>query len=315
MTFVQLEYIVAVDTYRHFARAAKQCFVTQPTLSMQIHKLEKELGIKIFDRDKQPVLPTQAGIEIISQARQILSQRDTMEDLIQTRKGVISGELKIGIIPTLAPYLLPLFVQTFTKKFPLVKLIVNELTTEFIMLRLREGRIDAGILVTPLQVNGIKEDVLFYEELVAYVSKNSAAYKKNYVLAKDIDPAKLWLLEEGHCFRSQIVNLCELQKVSKEGSHFEYEAGSIETLRRMVDLSDGITIIPELATFDMTAKQQNHLRHFKHPAPVREVSIVVHRDYVKKKLIEVLRKEILAAVPEKIKKNKTQNVVQVSISD
>lgn len=315
MTFVQLEYIVAVDTYRHFARAAKQCFVTQPTLSMQIHKLEKELGIKIFDRDKQPVLPTQAGIEIISQARQILSQRDTMEDLIQTRKGVISGELKIGIIPTLAPYLLPLFVQTFTKKFPLVKLIVNELTTEFIMLRLREGRIDAGILVTPLQVNGIKEDVLFYEELVAYVSKNSAAYKKNYVLAKDIDPAKLWLLEEGHCFRSQIVNLCELQKVSKEGSHFEYEAGSIETLRRMVDLNDGITIIPELATFDMTAKQQNHLRHFKHPAPVREVSIVVHRDYVKKKLIEVLRKEILAAVPEKIKKNKTQNVVQVSISD
>ena len=315
MTFVQLEYIVAVDTYRHFARAAKQCFVTQPTLSMQIHKLEKELGIKIFDRDKQPVLPTQAGIEIISQARQILSQRDTMEDLIQTRKGVISGELKIGIIPTLAPYLLPLFVQTFTKKFPLVKLIVNELTTEFIMLRLREGRIDAGILVTPLQVNGIKEDVLFYEELVAYVSKNSAAYKKNYVLAKDIDPAKLWLLEEGHCFRSQIVNLCELQKVSKEGSHFEYEAGSIETLRRMVDLNDGITIIPELATFDMTAKQQNHLRHFKHPAPVREVSIVVHRDYVKRKLIEVLRKEILAAVPEKIKKNKTQNVVQVSISD
>ena len=315
MTFVQLEYIVAVDTYRHFARAAKQCFVTQPTLSMQIHKLEKELGIKIFDRDKQPVLPTQAGIEIISQARQILSQRDTMEDLIQTRKGVISGELKIGIIPTLAPYLLPLFVQTFTKKFPLVKLIVNELTTEFIMLRLREGRIDAGILVTPLQVNGIKEDVLFYEELVAYVSKNSAAYKKNYVLAKDIDPAKLWLLEEGHCFRSQIVNLCELQKVSKEGSHFEYEAGSIETLRRMVDLNDGITIIPELATFDMTAKQQNHLRHFKHPAPVREVSIVVHRDYVKKKLIEVLRKEILAAVPEKIKKNKTQNVVLVSISD
>lgn len=311
MTFVQLEYIVAVDTYRHFARAAKQCFVTQPTLSMQIHKLEKELGIKIFDRDKQPVLPTQAGVEIISQARQILSQRDTMEDIIQTRKGVVSGELKIGIIPTLAPYLLPLFVQSFTKKYPLVKLIVNELTTEFIMLRLREGRIDAGILVTPLQVNGIKEDILFYEELVAYVSKSNAAYKKNYVLAKDIDPAKLWLLEEGHCFRSQIVNLCELQKSSKEGNHFEYEAGSIETLRRMVDLNDGITIMPELATFDMTAKQQNHLRHFKHPAPVREVSIVVHRDYVKKKLIEVLKREILAAVPEKIKKNKTQNIVQV----
>ncbi|MBC7829449.1 MAG: hydrogen peroxide-inducible genes activator [Chitinophagaceae bacterium] len=311
MTFVQLEYIVAVDTHRHFARAAKHCFVTQPTLSMQIHKLEKELGTKIFDRNKQPVLPTQAGAEIISQARQILSQRDAMEEIIQTKKGIISGELKIGIIPTLAPYLLPLFVQSFTKEYPLVKLIVNELTTEYILMRLREGRIDVGILVTPLHVNGIKEDVLFYEELVAYVSKSNAAYKKSYVLAKDIDPAKLWLLEEGHCFRSQIVNLCELQKSSKEGTHFEYETGSIETLRRMVDLNDGITIMPELATFDMTARQQNHLRHFRHPAPVREVSIVVHRDYVKKKLIEVLKKEILAAIPEKIKKNKSQNVVEI----
>jgi LysR family transcriptional regulator, hydrogen peroxide-inducible genes activator len=311
MTFVQLEYIVAVDTYRHFARAAKQCFVTQPTLSMQIHKLEKELGIKIFDRNKQPILPTQAGAEIILQARQILSQRDTMDDIIQAKKGIISGQLKIGIIPTLAPYLLPLFVQSFTRQYPLVKLIVNELTTEYILMRLREGRIDAGILVTPLHQNGIKEDVLFYEEMVAYVSKSNAAYKKNYVLAKDIDPEKLWLLEEGHCFRSQIVNLCELQKSSKEGHHFEYEAGSIETLRRMVDLNDGITIMPELAVLDMTNKQQSHLRHFKHPAPVREVSIVVHRDYVKKKLIEILKKEILAAIPEKIKKNKAQNIVEV----
>jgi len=311
MTFVQLEYIVAVDTYRHFAKAAKQCFVTQPTLSMQIHKLEKELGIKIFDRNKQPILPTQAGAEIILQARQILSQRDTMDDIIQAKKGIISGQLKIGIIPTLAPYLLPLFVQSFTRQYPLVKLIVNELTTEYILMRLREGRIDAGILVTPLHQNGIKEHVLFYEEMVAYVSKSNAAYKKNYVLATDIDPEKLWLLEEGHCFRSQIVNLCELQKSSKEGHHFEYEAGSIETLRRMVDLNDGITIMPELAVLDMTNKQQSHLRHFKHPAPVREVSIVVHRDYVKKKLIEILKKEILVAIPEKIKKNKAQNIVEV----
>jgi len=278
---------------------------------MQIHKLEKELGTKIFDRNKQPVLPTQAGSDIIAQARQILSQRDTMDDIVQTKKGIISGELKIGIIPTVAPYLLPLFVQAFTAKYPLVKLIVHEMTTEYILMRLRDGRIDAGILVTPLNVSGIREDVLFYEELVAYVSKSNAAYKKNYVLAKDIDPSKLWMLEEGHCFRSQIVNLCELQKSSKESNHFEYEAGSIETLRRMVDSNDGITIMPELATFDMTRRQQNHLRHFKHPAPVREVSIVVHRDYVKKKMIEVLRQTIMARVPEKIKKNKKQNIVEV----
>lgn len=311
MTFVQLEYVVAVDNFRHFARAAKECFVTQPTLSMQIHKLERELGTKIFDRNKQPVLPTESGIEIIRHARQILSQRDTMDDVIQSKKGIVSGELKLGIIPTLAPYLLPLFVQSFIRQYPQVKLIVHELTTDNILGRLKDGRIDAGLLVTPLQVNGIKEDILFYEELVAYVSRTNAAYKKNYVLAKDIDPSKLWLLEEGHCFRSQIVNLCELQKSSKEGTHFEYEAGSIETLRRMVDLNDGITIMPELATLDMTGRQQNHVRHFKHPAPVREISIVTHRDYVKRKLVEVLKKTILSVVPDKVKKNKTQNIVQV----
>ena len=311
MTLIQLEYIVAVDTYRHFATAASQCFVTQPTLSMQIHKLEQELGVKIFDRSKQPVLPTQSGVEIIEQARKVLAERDALTDIINIRKGILTGTLRIGIIPTIAPYLLPLFVPGFTKKFSGIKLIINELTTEFILSRLREGRIDAGILVTTLQEAGIREEVLYYEELVPYVSKNNSAYKKNYVLAKDIDPNKLWLLEEGHCFRSQIVNLCELRKISKEGSHFEYEAGSIETLRRMVEMNDGITIIPELATYDMNARQQQHLRHFRHPAPVREVSLVVHRDFVKKKLIEVLKQRIMEAIPEKIRKNKTINVIQV----
>lgn len=312
MTLVQLEYIIAVDTCRHFARAADSCFVTQPTLSMQIQKLEEELEVKIFDRSKQPVVPTQAGKEIIEQARQILAHRDLLLENVKDRKGELTGELRIGIIPTLAPYLLPLFVQSFNKKYPKVKLIVNELMTEFIISRLREGRIDVGILVTPLQENGIKEHVLFYEELLVYVSKKNNAFKKQYMLAQDIDPNKLWLLEEGHCFRSQIVNLCELRKASESGSHFEYEAGSIETLRRMVEINDGITILPELTTLDLTPKQQQLLRSFKKPAPMREVSIVVHRDFVKKKLIEALKKEIIAAVPEKIKNNRSNYVVPVN---
>jgi len=312
MTLVQLEYIIAVDTCRHFARAADSCFVTQPTLSMQIQKLEEELEVKIFDRSKQPVVPTQAGKEIIEQARQILAHRDLLLENVKDRKGELTGELRIGIIPTLAPYLLPLFVQSFNKKYPKVKLIVNELMTEFIISRLREGRIDVGILVTPLQENGIKEHVLFYEELLVYVSKKNNAFKKQYMLAQDIDPNKLWLLEEGHCFRSQIVNLCELRKASESGSHFEYEAGSIETLRRMVEINDGITILPELTTLDLTPKQQQLLRSFKKPAPMREVSIVVHRDFVKKKLIEALKKEIIAAVPEKIKNNRSNYVVPIT---
>jgi LysR family transcriptional regulator, hydrogen peroxide-inducible genes activator len=311
MTFVQLEYLVALDNYRHFSTAADRCFVTQPTLSMQVQKLEEELGVKIFDRSKQPVIPTEAGIAIIEQARKILAEKNVISEIAQAKKGMMVGELRIGIIPTLAPYLLPLFVQSFNKKYPQVKLVVNEMMTEYIVTRLREGRIDVGILVTPLQEKGIKEDVMFYEELVAYVSRKNAAYKKTYVLANDIDPNKLWLMEEGHCFRSQIVNLCELRRASEAGNHFEYEAGSIETLRRMVEINDGITILPELTTLDMTADQLQLIRHFRKPAPMREVSIVVHRDFVKKRLIEVLKQEIIAAVPEKIKKNKSSNIVPV----
>ncbi len=227
MTLVQLEYIAALDRFRHFALAAANCYVTQPTLSMQIHKLEQELGFKIFDRSKQPVMPTEAGIEIIRHAKKILVERDAMNEMLHTRKGILSGELKVAIIPTLAPYLLPLFAQQFAKKYPHVKLIVNEMITDLLVTRLREGTIDAVILVTPLQEYGVREQILFYEELLVYVSSKNNDFKKNYVLAQDIDPHKLWLLEEGHCFRSQIMNLCELQKASRHHHGFEYEAGSI----------------------------------------------------------------------------------------
>ncbi|HWB25420.1 MAG TPA: hydrogen peroxide-inducible genes activator [Chitinophagaceae bacterium] len=311
MTFTQLEYIVAVDTYRHFAGAAEKCFITQPTLSMQVHKLEAELGTKIFDRSKQPVLPTTAGIEIIEQARKILAERNTLLEIIESKKDIVHGELKIGVIPTLAPYLLPLFIPGFAKHYPHVKLIISELTTTQVIMQLREGKIDAGVLATPLAEKGIKEDVLFYEEMVAYVSKNNAVFKKQYVLPKDIDPDKLWLLEEGHCFRSQILSLCELRKASHEGSNFEYEAGSVETLRRMVELNDGITVLPELSTLGMMPKQKEMIRFFKQPAPVREISIVTHRDFVKKRLVDGLKKTILAALPEKIKMNKKTGIVPV----
>ena len=227
------------------------------------------------------------------------------------KKGIVNGELKIGIIPRLAPYLLPLCIHPFTKKYPHVKLIVTELTTELIIAKLREGKIDVGLLITPLQQQGIQEHVLFYEELVAYISKNNMSYKKTYILDKDIDPNKLWLLEEGHCFRSQILNLCELRKSSREASHFQYEAGSLETLRRMVDLNDGITILPELATIDFTQKQLRNLRYFKKPAPVREVSVITHRHFSKKKLVEIFKQVILDSIPEKIRANKKNNVIPV----
>ena len=311
MTITQLEYIVAVDTHRHVATAAAQCFITQPTLSMQIQKLEDKLGSKIFDRSKQPVIPTEIGAEIIHQSRIILNEVKKIDQLITDKKGIVQGELKIGIIPTLAPYLLPLFLQSFLKKYPAVTIKVKEMTTDIIVEKLKAGRIDAGLLVTPLLENSITEYPLFYEELVAYVSKKNAAYKKNYVLADDIDLKELWLLEEGHCFRSQIVNLCELKKQTKEQSNFEYEAGSVETLRKMVELNNGVTILPELATLDFTGRQQSMIRHFKNPAPVREVSLVTHRDFIKKKLIDALKEAILATLPAKISLNKNKNLIKI----
>jgi LysR family hydrogen peroxide-inducible transcriptional activator len=311
MTFVQLEYLIALDNFRHFAEAAKSCFVSQPTLSMQIQKLEEELDVKLFDRSKQPVIPTEIGAELIEQARKIIAEKNVIDEIVSLKKGVVSGELRIGIIPTLAPYLLPLFVQGFTEKYPLVRLVVNELTTEAIITQLRAAKIDMGILVTPLQEQGIREHVLFYEELMAYVSPRNAAYKKTYMLPQDIDPRKVWLLEEGHCFRNQIVNLCELQKASRSATHFDYEAGSIETLRRMVDTNDGITILPELATMGMSSRQLAQIRYFKRPAPMREVSIVVHRDFVKKKLVDILREEIINAIPAKMTANKSKYVIPI----
>jgi LysR family hydrogen peroxide-inducible transcriptional activator len=309
MTFIQLEYILAVDAHRHFARAAEACFVTQPTLSMQVLKLEETLGVKIFDRSRTPVVPTEAGKEILAQAKKILLEKNRITEIISRRKGLLEGELRIGIIPTLAPYLLPLFVQSFTRKYPGVKLVVFEKTTGTLLQLLRDAALDVGILVTPLNEKGIREEVLFYEELLAYVSENNGVYKKTYVLAKDIDPNKLWLLEEGHCFRSQMINLCELFKATRQGSHFDYEAGSFETLRRMVEMNDGITVLPELATLDFSKRQQGLIRHFRKPAPVREVSLVLQRDFVKERLVHILKEEILASIPDKIKRNKDTHVV------
>lgn len=309
MTLVQLQYIIAVDTWRHFATAAEKCFVTQPTLSMQIHKLEEELGVRIFDRSKVPVIPTEEGSTIIEQAREILRQADLLLALAHDKKKEMVGELKLGIIPTLAPYLLPLFLKRFLKRYPGIRLSVTELTTDLIVEKLKRNVLDAGLLVTPLEVNGISEQPLFYEEFVVYVSPDEPVYKKRYVLADDIDVRHLWLLEEGHCMRSQIMHLCELRTRAREGTNFQYEAGSVETLKKLVETRSGITILPELALRDLTRRQRTMVRHFKPPAPVREVSLATHRNFAKKKLLDALREAILQSIPEQMRHRRRREVV------
>ncbi len=311
MNLQQIDYIIAVDTHRHFLEAAKKCFVTQATLSIMIQKLEDELGVKIFDRSKKPVKPTDIGVKIIAQARRIAGETVRIKELIREEKGVVSGELRIGIIPTLAPYLLPLFLKSFVTAYPAVKIFISEFTTNTIIKRLKSGQLDAGILATPLKDASIKEQILFYEKYFLYVNSKEAGFNKQYVLPGNIDINRLWLLEEGHCMRNQILNFCELKKQQEVYEQLHYEAGSIETLKNLVEHNFGITIIPELATHDLTASQKKRLRFFKPPTPVREISIVTHREYVKDKLITALRDTILKAISPAMKENRKMTVLEI----
>ena len=292
MNLQQLEYILAVDKHRHFLRAANDCFVTQATLSMMIKKLEDELEIIIFDRSKQPVVPTETGKEIIAQAQVILKETAYLKQLANDTKAEVKGQIRIGIIPTLAPYLLPLFLYNLLKNNPQLKVKVSELNTNQITEQLSKDLLDVGILATPINVEGIKEYPLFYEKLVVFVSNKEKTLKKKYILPEEIDVNRLWLLEEGHCLRSQMMNLCELRKKNTDFGNLEYEAGSIESLLKIVEMNKGITVVPELAVLNFDEKQKKQIREFKAPVPVREISLVTYRHFVKTKLLEVLAKEI-----------------------
>jgi LysR family hydrogen peroxide-inducible transcriptional activator len=310
MTLVQLEYIVALDALKHFAKAAAHCHITQPSLSMQVQKLEEELGIQIFIRSN-PITTTETGQIVIEQAKKILSEARNMQQLVHQEKNIVAGALKIGIIPTLAPYLLPQFIQAFIKQYPQVHISIHELTTEHIIKQLKNGTLDAGILATPLNIADLKETVLFNEEFVAYVSRRDKLFTKKYLLPGDIDVHRMWLLEEGHCLRSQVMNLCALQKDSSTEKHFDYAAGSIETLKRFVDKNGGITLLPELATYDMTKTQKNMLRYFKSPAPVREISLVTLKTFTKTRLIGILKETVLENLPPQLVQKKKVAVIPV----
>jgi LysR family hydrogen peroxide-inducible transcriptional activator len=301
MNFQQLNYVIAVNEFRHFGEAAKHCHVTQPTLSMMIKKLEDELDATLFDRTKQPVMPTDVGRKVIAKACNVIREMEEIPELVQQHRGKITGKLRIGIIPTLAPYLLPLFVQSMINSYPDIELQVKEMATDNIKKALKKGNIDVGILVTPLDDDSLVSDLLFYEQFYAYVSKSHQLFNKMYILPEDININQLWLPEEGHCLRSQIINLCEASKSQVNGTNFKYEAGSIESLKKIVEQSSGITILPELAILDMDNRERKRLRSFRKPEPVREVSLVTHRTFIKKRLVDVLKEKILDAVPKEIR--------------
>ena len=311
MNIQQLEYLVAIEKEQNFVRAAKSCFVTQATLSMMIKKLEDELGFKIFNRLKQPIAPTNEGKQVLDYAKRIITEISGLKNFSNELKGEISGELKIGVIPTVAPYLLPLFLKKLVEKHPLLKIKIKESTTKNIVLLIKQGELDIGILATPLNDAAIDEHFLFYEEFFAYASKSEKLPAKKYLIPKQINPHHLWLLEEGHCMRSQLLNLCSLKK-QDETSLLHYEAGSIETLINLVDKDGGITIVPQLSTAKLTAAQRKKLREFAPPKPVREISLVTVVHYPRKKIISSLKEIILSSVGKNVvtEQNKKIKIIE-----
>jgi len=310
MTLVQLEYIVAVDTYRSFVGAAEKCFVTQPTLSMQVQKLEEMLNVKIFDRSKQPVIPTEIGYQIIEQARLVLQESQKIKEIISSQQQDVVGELKVGIIPTVAPYLLPQVIASMMEKYPDLKLLIWEYTTEDIIHHLRTGVLDCGILATPLGDNTVTELPLYYENFVTYISKNSKLFKKKNIDSNDLEDENIWLLNEGHCMRSQVLNICRSTKDNRLQG-LTYNTGSVETLIRMVDMNNGATLLPELALAELSAKQLTKVRSFKSPEPVREISLVTHKNFIKKRMLNALKEEILAVIPKAMKQKKKKDIVGI----
>ncbi len=300
ITLVQLEYIVAVDTHRHFAQAAAHCFVTQPTLSMQIKKLEDDLDIRIFDRTKQPVVPTDIGKKVIDQARRVLAESGRMSEMVKLHLGNLSGDLRIGIIPTLGPYLLPLFAGNFKKKYPKANLHIEELVTEQIAEKLRTDQLDAGIFVTPFDDQGIIEQPLFYEEMLIYAHLKHPLLQKQQVEVMDMNSPDIWLLNDGHCFRSQVINLCAIRPDSRQELPFDLEGGSLETLMRIIRREGGFTIIPELTANELWGNEAAHIARFSGQKPLREVSLCYSRNYVKYNLIQRLAEEIKGSVPEEM---------------
>lgn len=295
MTITQLQYVLAVAEHQNFTKAAQKVFVTQPTLSMQIQKLEEELDIQIFDRSKKPIQLTETGRKIVNQARNIVNESDRIQDIVDQQKGFIGGAFRLGVIPTIMPTLLPMFLNNFIKKYPKVKLKIEELNTEAILEKLKEGHLDAAIAATPLEISGIKEHVLYYEPFVAYIPEGHRLSKMDKLAVDDLDIDDMLLLEDGHCFKDGILNLCKASR-NYDGDRFQLESGSFETLVKLSNEGLGMTLLPYLHTLDIKERDNKKLKMFNDPVPAREVSLIFNKSELKIQIIEAMRSTIAGVV-------------------
>lgn len=299
-SITQLEYILAVSKHRHFGRAAQECHVSQPSLSAQIQKVEEELGFIIFDRSKKPILVTDMGKKFIAQSKVVLQEYHKLLD-IRERGGQLAGEFHLGVIPTLSPYLIPLFVERFSQKHPDVKLKISEYQTLDIIHKLYDDEIDGGLLVTPLKDDKIIERALFLEPFYAFASTGHSLLKKKVLREMDLDENDIWLLDEGHCFRDQVIRFCSLGKDNQVLKNVSFSSGSLETLINLIRKGSGYTLLPFLATSHLTPDElKNNLRSFQKPVPTREVSLVHSRSFLKEDIIEALTVDILDSLPKEL---------------
>lgn len=295
MTLQQLEYLLAVNEYRHFGRAAEACNVTQPTLSAMIQKLEEELGVKLFVRSSQPVYPTTLGEKIIKKAYSIIKQSQEIKELVIEENHTISGGLHLGVLPTIAPYLLPRFYPQFQAKYPALDLRVYELKVEKIEEQLLQGDLDIAIIATHPESKRLEVHSLFYEEFYVYLAVSDPLFKEEFIRTSEIKGDHLWLLDEGHCFRDQLVKFCNIKGV--ESSRQSYNLGSIETFMRMVEGGKGLTLIPELSLLQLTAYQKELVRPFAIPRPARQIRLVTGKDFIRQSLLYKLQEAIVSSVP------------------
>lgn len=312
-TITQLEYLVAVDKFRHFGKAAQACHVSQPTLSMQLHKMEEEYGVTFFDRSKQPILPNPEAIVLIEQAKSILREYEKLKHMTVDQSGEPSGDFKLGVIPTVAPYLLPKFVGDFANRYTKVNLSIREMTTAQIIEALDRDEIDAGILATPLNLNALDERPLYYEPFWVYASPSHPISKLKSVSEDDLTANGIWLLSEGHCLRNQVVKLCSARKTSAVFKNVSFESGSMETIIQLVEQGHGYTLLPALATERLIQDKHPGLKEIKSPIPTREISMVYRRSQYKQNIIKALNESIKSHLPKSVfsKRSKDMSVIQV----
>ncbi|WP_127845352.1 hydrogen peroxide-inducible genes activator [Psychroflexus aestuariivivens] len=296
MTITQLNYLLAVAEYKNFTKASEKVFVTQPTLSMQVQKLEEELGVKIFDRTKKPIKLTPVGEKIIAQAKNIVNESIRIQDIVEQQKGFIGGEFKLGIIPTVMPTLLPMFLNNFVKKYPKINLKIEELHTEAIIEKIQQGHLDAGIAATPLEFENIIEKPIYYEPFTAYIPKQHPLFNKTDLTPDDLDVDEILLLEDGHCFKDNVLNLCKASQLKPDQRQFYLESGSFETLIKLSDEGLGMTLLPYLHTLDLSSEKQKFVKFFQKPYPSREISIVHHKNELKMHIIDALMEVINSIV-------------------